>query len=306
MRRSAAGGSEWRCDRDGDVMRYAGARWHLDLPLPSLPGAHQIENAGAALACLEQLAGFALPPAALAAGLRHIDWPARLQRLRHGPLVDLLPAGWELWLDGGHNPAAGTVLADAANGWRDRPLDLVVGMLNTKDSAGFLRPLAAYARGLDAVTIPGEENPLPAAAIAAAGRSVGIAAQEGEFGRSRAARYHRPARAGAGADLRLAAPRRRGPRGQRVTTEEGMRAIALAAFVLAAAAAAGAAQAESLCPYDWCRHVEALVGRLLDKKPTGHDIIAPPANIDPKMALVPPRPGGTMRMIVPPAQPRQN
>jgi dihydrofolate synthase/folylpolyglutamate synthase len=110
--------------------------------------------------------------------LRHIDWPARLQRLQHGPLIDMLPAGWELWLDGGHNPAAGEVLAEAAAGWGDRPLYLIVGMLKTKDAAGFLAPLAARTRALYAVTIPGEENPHPAAEIARSARAVGIAARE--------------------------------------------------------------------------------------------------------------------------------
>src|SRR3954470_2330611 len=143
---------EWHCEARGDGMRYEGPRWQLDLPLPSLPGMHQIVNAGTAIACLEQLPQLSLPPAAIAAGLRQIDWPARMQRLRHGPLIDLLPAGWELWLDGGHNPAAGEVIAEVVRGWRDRPLDLIVGMLNTKDASGFLAPLAAHARTLYAVT----------------------------------------------------------------------------------------------------------------------------------------------------------
>jgi len=164
---------EWRCEPQGDGMRYEGQRWRLDLPLPSLPGAHQIVNSGTAIACLESLPGAIVSPAALAAGLRRIEWLARLQRLTRGPLVDMMP-GWELWLDGGHNPSAGEVLAAAATGWRDRPLHLVVGMLNTKDSTGFLAPLARYAESLQAVTIPDEENPLSAAAIAAAARSVGI------------------------------------------------------------------------------------------------------------------------------------
>jgi dihydrofolate synthase / folylpolyglutamate synthase len=172
--------TEWRCTPAGDGMRYEGRGWRLDLPRPVLPGAHQITNAGIALACLEELAGFALPAAALAAGLRRIDWPGRLQRLGRGPLVAMLPAGWELWLDGGHNPAAGEALAAVAAGWRKRPLDLVVGMLNTKDAAGFLRPLAEVARALHAVTIAGEENPLPAAAIAAAARSVGLQARQSD------------------------------------------------------------------------------------------------------------------------------
>src|SRR6266550_3150555 len=169
---------EWDCEPSGDGMRYQGVGWRLDLPLPSLPGRHQLANAGAAIACLEQMLQFPLPPAAIAEGLRHIDWPARLQRLQHGPLIDMLPAGWELWLDGGHNPAAGEVLADAAAGWGDRPLYLIVGMLKTKDAAGFLAPLAARTQALHAVTIPGEENPHPAAEIARSARAVGIAAQE--------------------------------------------------------------------------------------------------------------------------------
>ena len=159
-------------------MRYVGPRWELDLPLPSLPGRHQIANAGIAIACLEQMPQVSLSPAALAEGLRQIDWPARMQQLTRGPLVDALPQGWELWLDGGHNPAAGEVIADVAKGWHDRPLDLVVGMLKTKDASGFLRPLVPYARTLCAVTIPGEENPHPAADIVKSARSVEIAARE--------------------------------------------------------------------------------------------------------------------------------
>jgi dihydrofolate synthase / folylpolyglutamate synthase len=170
-------GHEWGCERNGGGMRYVGESWRLDLPLPSLLGAHQVLNAGTAIACLEKLSGFTVTSNAIAEGLRNIDWPARLQLLRRGPLVELMP-GWELWLDGGHNPAAGEVLAPVAAGWRDRPLFLVVGMLNTKDSAGFLAPMAPSVQGLRAVTIPGEENALPAKAIVAAARSVGIAADE--------------------------------------------------------------------------------------------------------------------------------
>jgi dihydrofolate synthase / folylpolyglutamate synthase len=165
---------EWRCEAADAGMRFAGERWQLDLPRPSLVGAHQIANAGAAIACLEQLRDLPVAAGAVAAGLRHIEWPARMQRLTHGPLVETMPAGWELWLDGGHNPGAGAVLADFVAGWHDRPLYLVVGMLNTKDSAGFLAPLAPYAKALTAVTIPDEQNPLPAEAIVAAARSVGI------------------------------------------------------------------------------------------------------------------------------------
>jgi len=170
-------GREWRCDRSAGGIRYAGERWVFDLPLPSLIGEHQIVNAGTAIACLEQLTEFTLGREAIAYGLQHIDWPARLQLLRHGPLIDAVPADWELWLDGGHNPAAGEVLAEVAAGWHDRPLYLIVGMMNTKDAAGFIAPFSRHAQSLTAVTIPGEKNALPAEAIAAAAASVGIPAQ---------------------------------------------------------------------------------------------------------------------------------
>jgi dihydrofolate synthase/folylpolyglutamate synthase len=109
--------------------------------------------------------------------LRHIDWPARLQLLRRGPLIDAVPPDWEVWLDGGHNPLAGEVLGDVAAGWHDRPLYLVVGMMNTKDAVGFVAPLAKHARILSAITIPDEKNALPAEAIATAARSTGIEAR---------------------------------------------------------------------------------------------------------------------------------
>jgi dihydrofolate synthase / folylpolyglutamate synthase len=167
---------QWSCDPSGAGMRYVGERWDFDLPLPSLIGAHQIVNAGTAIACLEQLAGFSLSREAVARGLRQIDWPARLQLLRRGPLIDAVPPDWEVWLDGGHNPLAGEVLAKVVAGWHDRPLYLIVGMMNTKDAAGFVAPLAKHARTLTAVTIPGERNALPAEAIEAAAGSLRLPA----------------------------------------------------------------------------------------------------------------------------------
>lgn len=167
---------EWCCDMAGNGMSFTGRHWRLDLPLPSLAGAHQIVNAGTAIACLEQLRDVRLPSDAIAQGLRQIEWPARLQRLTRGQLAAMMPPGWELWLDGGHNPGAGMILAEVIAGWRDRPLYLIVGMLITKDAAGFLAPLAPYAEELAAVTIPGEENPLPAETIAVAARALGMTA----------------------------------------------------------------------------------------------------------------------------------
>ena len=115
-------------------------------------------------------------PEAIAAGLRQAHWPARLQQLRRGPLVELLPAGWQLWLDGGHNPAAAEMLAASLSGpdaypiGPAGPLHLIVGMLATKDECGFLAPLAPLARSITTVPVPDEpasRDPVEAARLAA-------------------------------------------------------------------------------------------------------------------------------------------
>jgi dihydrofolate synthase/folylpolyglutamate synthase len=144
------------------------------LPLPNLPGAHQVMNAGAALAVLRHLGA---DEAACEAAVTKAEWPARMQRLKHGPLTDAAPKA-ELWLDGGHNPAAGIAIADVLASGAARPTHLICGMLNTKDIAGYLRPLAAVARSLHAVSIPGETATLPAATTAAVAREVGLEAFE--------------------------------------------------------------------------------------------------------------------------------
>ncbi|SDH69767.1 bifunctional folylpolyglutamate synthase/dihydrofolate synthase [Roseospirillum parvum] len=128
------------------------------LPLPALPGPHQLHNAGLALAALEHLKGVSVSPEARAEGLRAANWPGRLHRLTRGPLVESLPDGWELWLDGGHNPAAGQALAAQARLWRDRPLSLIVGMLKDKKADGFLRPLAPALRHLRAIPMPNPDH----------------------------------------------------------------------------------------------------------------------------------------------------
>ena len=102
-------------------------------------------------------------------------WPARMQRLRQGPLVDMAP-GIELWLDGGHNPAAGQAIAATLDRLAPRPTWLICGMLNTKDVRGFMAPLEGHARALIAVSIPGETNTLPAEVTAEAARAAGLTA----------------------------------------------------------------------------------------------------------------------------------
>ncbi|QJF49839.1 bifunctional folylpolyglutamate synthase/dihydrofolate synthase [Roseobacter ponti] len=165
-------GQHWHVGPERDRMTYQDETGLLDLPLPNLPGAHQIMNAGAALAALRHLGA---DPAACEAAVTRAHWPARMQRLREGPLVDLA-AGAELWLDGGHNPAAGEALALHLSSLTERPTWLICGMLNTKDTGGYLRPMAPHVAGLYAVSIPGEANTLPAGETADAAAAAGMEA----------------------------------------------------------------------------------------------------------------------------------
>jgi len=165
---------DWTIEDDGAGLLFKGQHNTWKVPTPSLLGRHQIENAGLALAALDQ-SPFAIPPFALRGGLRKIAWPARAQRLKHGPLLKRLPGSWELWLDGGHNAGGGAAIAAlAAEHWADVPLHLVCGMLATKAAEDYLRPLVARAASFTAVPITSSEAALPPTTLAAAARNVGF------------------------------------------------------------------------------------------------------------------------------------
>ncbi len=147
-------------------LRYEDAGGPLDLPEPSLPGPHQVENAGLAVATI-RAANLGVTDAAIARGIQTAEWPARMQRL-HGKLAATLPQGWELWLDGGHNPGGGEAIAAHLARWLDAPVHLIVGMKKAKDSRESLRPLLPRATTLWAVAEPGQHLALPVEDIIAA------------------------------------------------------------------------------------------------------------------------------------------
>ncbi|MBX3455737.1 folylpolyglutamate synthase/dihydrofolate synthase family protein [Ferrovibrio sp.] len=183
MAKAAACSAPLLCqDRDWSIQpgKDGGLLWRegesvLHLPAPSLLGAHQIVNAGIAVTCARHLAGFEIPPAAIAAGLRGIDWPARMQRLTQGPIAAALPKHTEIWLDGAHNAMAGEALAATLASLPQKNTWLLAGVLNTKDAAGLLRPLAPLIAGGCSIAIPGEANSLSAGDLAQAAAQAGIA-----------------------------------------------------------------------------------------------------------------------------------
>ncbi|WP_374296559.1 folylpolyglutamate synthase/dihydrofolate synthase family protein [Sphingomonas sp.] len=168
-----ARGSDWRCDFTAGGMRYVDARGVLDLPRPSLLGPHQADNAGTAVTALRAWNPGWLTQEAIVRGVATAVWPARMQRL-DGTLARMLPGGFELWLDGGHNAGAGMALAEHLATWRDRPLHLVVGMKKGKASADFLHPLVPFATSLHAVAEPGQHMAMDVGDIVAASGGVAV------------------------------------------------------------------------------------------------------------------------------------
>ncbi|CUI36302.1 bifunctional folylpolyglutamate synthase/dihydrofolate synthase [Cognatishimia activa] len=166
-------GQHWHVSTERGRLIYQDDHGLLDLPMPALLGAHQVINAGAALAVLRHLGA---DDAACEAAMVNAEWPARMQRLKSGPLIDIAGDA-ELWLDGGHNAAAGIAIAELLKALPQRNVHLICGMLNTKDVNGYLAPIAKEVVSLTAVSIPGEANTLPAEATALAAAQVGMEAK---------------------------------------------------------------------------------------------------------------------------------
>ncbi|MFC7053572.1 bifunctional folylpolyglutamate synthase/dihydrofolate synthase [Hansschlegelia quercus] len=176
----AISGQDWQAREERGRLVFEDGDGLLDLPLPKLVGRHQIENAGAAIATLRALPKLGVTPAAVEAGLSAVDWPARMQRLATGALLALLPEGAELWLDGGHNPDGGRAIASTLAELDERspkPIILVVGMLNTKDSDGFLEAFAGLAGRVYGVPISSSSAARTTPEVIEAAQRAGLAAE---------------------------------------------------------------------------------------------------------------------------------
>jgi len=176
------GNQDWIAHAERGRLVFQDEDGLLDLPAPRLPGRHQFVNAGAAIAALRR-SGLGIETAAIEHGLSHVDWPARMQRLAGGRLADLAPEGAEIWLDGGHNPGAGAVIAEAFADLEERvprPLYLIAGMLLTKDPVGFFKPFAGLASHVFTVPIESSDAGRSPVELAAAAREAGLEAEPTE------------------------------------------------------------------------------------------------------------------------------
>jgi dihydrofolate synthase/folylpolyglutamate synthase len=176
-------GQDFAARQEHGRMVYEDGDGLLDLPLPRLIGRHQIDNAGVAIAALRHARKGWGTDAAIERGLATVEWPARLQRLHHGPLIDAAPKDAEVWLDGGHNPHCAAAVSRAIADLEERgerPLYLICGMLRTKDAEGFLAAFRGLARHVVTVEIPGEAASMGAGALYDVARHAGLDAAPGE------------------------------------------------------------------------------------------------------------------------------
>ncbi|MDB5737710.1 MAG: bifunctional folylpolyglutamate synthase/dihydrofolate synthase [Sphingomonas bacterium] len=165
-----ARGDAWDVASYREALHYRDAEGRLELPPPRLAGAHQVQNAGLAIAMLRHQSALPVPPSAMRAAMGWAEWPARMQPLSAGPLRDLLPPGAELWLDGGHNPAAARVVAEHLRSAvpAGKPLHLVMGLLANKDAIGVLHAFAGRHATLHAVPVPDHDHHAPAEIVSIA------------------------------------------------------------------------------------------------------------------------------------------
>ena len=170
-------GEEWHVNVERGRLVYQDDRGLMDLAAPKLFGRHQFDNAGLAIATLRAQSTFRIEPAAFEAGIVNAEWPARMQRLAAGTLVEQAPQGSELWLDGGHNAEGGRVAAAALGDLEERvsrPLVVIAGMMANKDAGGFLANFAGLTRHIVAVQIPDREGAMPPDRLADAARALGM------------------------------------------------------------------------------------------------------------------------------------
>ncbi|HMM92122.1 bifunctional folylpolyglutamate synthase/dihydrofolate synthase [Bradyrhizobium sp.] len=178
-----AAGQQWHVGVERGRLVYQDERGLMDLAAPRLFGRHQFDNAGLAIATLRAIETFGIGMAAFEAGIVGAEWPARMQRLVAGTLVDQGPPGCEIWLDGGHNSEGGRVAAAALGDLEERvsrPLVVIAGMMANKDAGAFLANFAGLTRHIIAVPIPGRDNAMPVDRLTDAARALGMRVENAE------------------------------------------------------------------------------------------------------------------------------
>ncbi len=149
-------GRDWYSRKYKNSMIYEDHDGIIELPTPNLEGLHQVENAGMAITALKILK---TKPDSFVKSLQNVHWPARLQRLNSGPLINklknLLYQG-EVWIDGGHNPSAAKAIASFLNQPFEGTSHIILGMIASKDIKSFLAEISPQTESITCITIPNE------------------------------------------------------------------------------------------------------------------------------------------------------
>ena len=175
---TAVYGQDYSAHEEFGRMVYQDEFSLVDAPLPRLPGRHQLANAAAAIRAVKA-AGFEVTDKMIETAMVSVEWPGRLQRITTGKLVEMAPPGSEIWIDGGHNPGAGEVIAEAMAGFEEkqaRPLFLISGMINTKDQVGYFKAFADIAQYVFTVPIQGTDAGIDPVVLAHAVFDAGLVA----------------------------------------------------------------------------------------------------------------------------------
>lgn len=170
-------GADWCTEPESDMMLFRYGNDSIRLPRPNLLGNHQLWNAGAAIEAFRVIAPAHFNPEILSTALRQIEWPGRLQALENHGFNGLLPPSWEIVIDGGHNDTGGLVLADQMKEWLEhdeKPIHLIVAMVNRKDPRAFLKPLLPYAHSITVTEITEEPTCYKAEELKAVAEELGF------------------------------------------------------------------------------------------------------------------------------------
>ena len=165
---------DWWVAIKGNKLSIMTPDGQINSPLPNLVGPHQIQNAALGIMALAELGDKRINHQAVATGIKNVEWPARMQQITQGPLCTFLPSHWELWLDGGHNPAAGVAIALTLESLKDLPVHLITGLINTKTPSDFLMPLRKHTKSLTAITIPNVDASFSSDEISTVAKEIGF------------------------------------------------------------------------------------------------------------------------------------
>jgi dihydrofolate synthase/folylpolyglutamate synthase len=170
-------GYDWVTEKTNSGMIYKSKDGDINLPHPALLGDHQIINAGAAIAAIKTLKTFDIPDQVIAEGLKKAKWMARMQKITSGKLIDRMPKGWEIWLDGAHNIAGAHIVSCIMDDWQDRPVYVICGFTRDRSAKDFLKNFVGKIQFVCGILVETELSAQKAEVVKDAAESLGIPAR---------------------------------------------------------------------------------------------------------------------------------